>query len=1238
MKKRIELFKKNYKTNKKFALCFNILMFAFVCFLSVGFASISLNIKMGDISAVVRVEDDVRVTGVHTSKVTGEGISNWEEYNVANISSGFNLPHPDSTITYTVETIVFGKNEYGILGIEGLPDNLEYVMSGYSFEKKICDNNVTIKCSLGAKKTFDITVKYKDGGYNASTTSYAMTLKFDFRRIFEVKYENISSAGLVKETIEGKSLEISFKENYGIDVFMDNKKLTAGSEYTYSAGKFTIPNVTGDLIIRRQAHTLAETILANNTISDGCPTQLGDTKYFQFTGNEANTKFCKALDDYGDTYYYRGDTKNNYVSFAGIKWRIIRVNGDGSVRLTTEDPIGMSEYLAKSSDLDNTHVGYMNNNLYSSSYTQAHNNTKSSTNSTLKATIDKWYEDRILNKYDDYVSDTYFCNDRAIYNTDYGELNLFQDHLIEMNSISVNFGKDTGLGYGYNTTFYGASYRITYDSVSTLSHQVQNITYSCYNKNDRFTVNDTTIGNGALKYPVATVTIDDVIFAGSKYGDYDANYDVSNAIHTDTRYWTMTPGGYGNTNRIYIGSYYPNGYVTFETEGSITSGVRPVINIKPDIFVSSGKGTELEPYVITNRDISISGIEDQLQQMTLDEKIGQMIIVSASGKGQTLSNTFKTELEAIKPGGVILFGDNISNSTTLKTYINNIKATADIPMFISVDQEGGRVQRLKSITDVAVTDIPPMYDVGLTDSENVAYDVGRVIGEELGVFGFNMDFAPVADVWSNPNNPVINNRSFGNDADLVAKMSVSTANGILSTGIIPVYKHFPGHGDTATDSHSELPVINKSKEELERTEIVPFRNAIDKGAKVIMIGHLDVPALTGTTGVPTSMSYKLIKDYLKGELGYDGVVITDGLNMKGVTNYLNANNLSLGVEGVNAGVDIFLGPEDPVALFNQIKDGVLSGKINEKDIDRSVTKILKLKEEMSPVVYDNSYLNNTDHKNVIESVYPNLTDNYPDFGIDYKGSASEYVKSLASVTGGNVNNETGYRYVSKDAKNYVAFNGERWRIIGAFDNSVHGQTGDLVKIIRNDSIGRYAWDSGGSSNWANSSSKKLLNDTYYNTLYSNSKNMIQQSKWYLGAHTSMWRTINTFLTQERSGETVNANIGLVYMSDYLLAAPASTCSRTGVNANQNAYDNKSNNCATNNWMNFSHNQDTFASIMAANIAAGPMTVQVTNGDYAQFTGVNQEFAIYPTLYLKANVKITKGDGTYQYPYVLEYTG
>lgn len=352
-------------------------------------------------------------------------------------------------------------------------------------------------------------------------------------------------------------------------------------------------------------------------------------------------------------------------------------------------------------------------------------------------------------------------------------------------------------------------------------------------------------------------------------------------------------------------------------------------------------------------------VELMLENMTIEEKIGQMLIIYDTH--ETVDKELKEFIADIKPGGFIINQSNITTFAKTKKYIADLKANSDIPLIISIDQEGGSVQRLQNLEDKKATYVPSMFYVGKTKDYNLAYEVGKVLAEDMRTLGINLAYAPVCDIFSNPNNKVIGNRSFGTSPNLVANMCTSLGKGLEDNGIIATYKHFPGHGDTATDSHTSLPVINKTYTELLNNELIPFKKAIENDAKIIMVAHIAFPSLTGNN-TPSSLSKEVITDLLKNKLGYDGLVITDALNMGALTN--NYTDEEIYVKAVEAGVDLLLMPSDAKEAIKAIKNN-----ISEERIDESVKKILLFKYTyLKDNVLDESYLNSKAHQEIINEI------------------------------------------------------------------------------------------------------------------------------------------------------------------------------------------------------------------------------------------------------------------------------
>mgnify|MGYP002386828089 CR=1 FL=1 len=354
-------------------------------------------------------------------------------------------------------------------------------------------------------------------------------------------------------------------------------------------------------------------------------------------------------------------------------------------------------------------------------------------------------------------------------------------------------------------------------------------------------------------------------------------------------------------------------------------------NEKNDGGVSTGDGKD------TDIDETI---RTRLSRMTLDEKIGQMFIIGL--EGTYIDEDIKRLVADRLPGGFILFRHNITDADQLLTFINDLKTANDgnIPLFISVDEEGGRISRLPD----QLRAMPSAMSVSELDNETATYETGKILAERIRIFGFNMDFAPVLDILSNPDNTVIGDRAFGTNAQSVSKHGIQMMKGIRDTGIIPVVKHFPGHGDTDIDSHLGLPIISQGMDLLSERELVPFRRAVDEGAEAVMAAHIVVTAVDPR--LPASLSGAVINGLLRKDSGFDGVVITDDLTMRAITDNFEIGDAA--VRSVIAGCDILLvchGRDKQEEAMDAVRNAVEAGMIDECRIDESVARILKLKEK-----------------------------------------------------------------------------------------------------------------------------------------------------------------------------------------------------------------------------------------------------------------------------------------------------
>lgn len=338
--------------------------------------------------------------------------------------------------------------------------------------------------------------------------------------------------------------------------------------------------------------------------------------------------------------------------------------------------------------------------------------------------------------------------------------------------------------------------------------------------------------------------------------------------------------------------------------------------------------------------VDVDETMEKLKSMSLDEKIGQLLIVGF--EGTEINEQTEKMIKDYHISGFILFERNISNGENTLELINSIKKLNKenkVPLFISIDEEGGNVSRLPK----EFIKLPKAWEIGKANNEEYSYKIGELIGERLQALGFNLNFAPVLDINSNPNNPVIGKRAFGSTIDVVKKHGIQTMEGIKSKNIIPVIKHFPGHGDTNIDSHIDLPTINKNLEELEKLEFAPFDKAIERGADMVMTSHILFRKIDKNN--PATFSKEIITNILRERLKFNGVIITDDMTMGGLKNY---NIIDASVKALKADCDIILvchGYENQVKIIEGIKEEVKGANISEKEIDKKVYRILKLKEK-----------------------------------------------------------------------------------------------------------------------------------------------------------------------------------------------------------------------------------------------------------------------------------------------------
>ncbi|MBR4869876.1 MAG: glycoside hydrolase family 3 [Oscillospiraceae bacterium] len=334
--------------------------------------------------------------------------------------------------------------------------------------------------------------------------------------------------------------------------------------------------------------------------------------------------------------------------------------------------------------------------------------------------------------------------------------------------------------------------------------------------------------------------------------------------------------------------------------------------------------------------------EKTLESMTLYEKVCQLFIVfprDITGVSQVVAagETTRQALEKYPVGGFIYDKTSMQSREQVTAMLQTTQTFVKIPLITTCDEEGGRVNRLMST--VGTTWVGPMLDYKDQGTEKAAENA-LTIAKDLVSCGFNTDLAPVADVWSNPNNTVIGDRAYSDDFTEAAELVASAVAGFHEGGVACTLKHFPGHGDTSADSHYGSVYVYKSMDEIRAEELLPFKAGIDAGADAVMMGHLIVTDVD--ENVPAVFSYEMVTEILRGELGFSGVVMTDALQMQAMTDHYSSGEIA--VNAVKAGVDMLLCPADLNAAVNALMQAVENGEITEERIDESVLRILTLKE------------------------------------------------------------------------------------------------------------------------------------------------------------------------------------------------------------------------------------------------------------------------------------------------------
>lgn len=658
-------------------------------------------------------------------------------------------------------------------------------------------------------------------------------------------------------------------------------------------------------------------------------------------------------------YFYRGDVEDNNVVFADKCWQIVRTTSSSGTKLVyngvvgadgsctnegTNRGIGTSPWNTKYGD--NAYTGYMYGKTGATTYADAHTPTN---NTDIKTMVDKWYEDNILNtEYEGYLEDVVFCNDRSP-ETDFSNY-TYKGWL--------NTSTYTPKGYGTSRTLYQGTGRIGINAGITKP------TLKCSQLNDRFTVSSS-IGNGALTYPIGLMTADETVYAGSTGGFQGKNTEANNytyylyigGVHS----WTLTPHR-SDTNTIMLVAG-AEGNIGNEVAQSANPLVRPVVSIKNDIMVVDGNGSKKHPYLLkTKNEVDFNRIPDdwkdegvfkdyyvdayrKLNTLSLDEKIGQLIVAHHSNKATDAITNYNI-------GGFTYFEADFTGKTEagVKSMIANEQAASKIPLITAVDEEGGRVVRISPNTSLIADELTKYPNLFYTNTNNKkAWKLSKdlytesgnnftLINQEMKVklgvlkrLGLNVNFAPVVDMAIE--GAYISDRVIGLDAAGTAEYAKNVITTSKGTGVSLTMKHFPGYGNNS-DTHSSGSVDNKTLTELKNNDMIPFIEGMGVGGEAIMVSHNTVAAIDPDN--PSSIS-KPMHDILRDDLNFTGVIITDALDM-GATKDI-ANKFA---KAINAGNNLIL-VQDYAAAFNEIKSAVQSGTITQEQVDKLVFRNLAWK-------------------------------------------------------------------------------------------------------------------------------------------------------------------------------------------------------------------------------------------------------------------------------------------------------
>ena len=386
-------------------------------------------------------------------------------------------------------------------------------------------------------------------------------------------------------------------------------------------------------------------------------------------------------------------------------------------------------------------------------------------------------------------------------------------------------------------------------------------------------------------------------------------------------------------------------------------------------FISQFYFPQYQPKNLSSSDLKKANdwVDKTYNALSQEEKLGQLFIVALyTNKDEAHINQIRNIVLNDKIGGLILMQDDAAREINL---VNEFQSKSKVPLMIGMDAEWGVFQRIAKAHKY-----PWAITLGAIQDKNLIHDMASKIAEDCKRMGINWDFAPVVDVNTNPNNPIIGNRSFGSDVNNVVNSALAYSNGLQDNKVLGAIKHFPGHGDTDKDSHLDLPVVSHNMERLEKTELAPFKALMDKGIGGVMVAHLYVPSLESKKGIPASISRKIVTGLLKEKYGYKGLIITDALNMGAVANKFKAGELD--ALAFKAGNDIMLFSQDVATGKRLIQKAIDNKEISQSRVEESVKKILLTKYFLGLNQYSNvnpeninEDLNNASHSEIVQKMY-----------------------------------------------------------------------------------------------------------------------------------------------------------------------------------------------------------------------------------------------------------------------------